>query len=602
MSNAHAANERELNTQVEQVRLVFVSMQNSLYLGLGLAILLVLALDSPEQRTQLLWWLGMVALVRSICVGYAHWALQRGITTINTPRLITHMCVIKAAEGLAWGCLAWIVMGSGSLAQQLLTMASLAGVSGNAVSLLAPVFPLFLSMQLAQLLAVNSKLLLIDDPSFKILAVGCSLYVLGQIGQTLAAQRTTRHSIALRFENSALVESLQVASEIAEQARIKAEDANLAKSKFLAAASHDLRQPIHAQALFLEVLGRSNLSEKQHKVLDSARTAAGASAQMLDTLLDFSRIEACVIEPQFCAFQLQPLLNKLENELGSLADAKGIVYRSRETNLAVNSDPALLELILRNLITNAIRYTEQGGLLVACRKRGDDVMVEVIDTGIGIACEQQSEIFREFHQLGNSERDRQKGLGLGLAIADGLVRSLGHQLTLVSQPGRGSIFRLRVPLTHSGFSEDIDCLLGSTLLATGPLNGLRVLVIDDDAIVREGMAQLLQDWNCECKVVESIEEALQVVTEWQPQLLISDYRLREGHTGAQAIKQIRQTIGESVSAFIITGDTAPERLREAHESGIPLLHKPVSPYQLYRTMVSSMVVLPITFGKSSPLR
>lgn len=378
-----------------------------------------------------------------------------------------------------------------------------------------------------------------------------------------------------------------MASELAEQARIKAEQANLAKSKFLAAASHDLRQPIHAQALFLEVLERSELSERQHKVLDSARAAAGASAQMLDTLLDFSRIEAGVIEPQFCAFKLQPLLNKLANELGSLADSKGIVYRSRDTSLATYSDPSLLELILRNLISNAIRYTEQGGVLVACRKRGNDVIVEVIDTGIGIALEQQAEIFREFHQLGNPERDRQKGLGLGLAIADGLTRSLEHRLTLVSQPGRGSIFRLHAPLAQSGFSEEVDGLLGGTL-PSGLLDGLRVLVIDDDAAVREGMTHLLEDWNCEYRVVEGIAEALNAVTLWQPQLIISDYRLRESQTGAQAIKRIREVTGEVAPALLITGDTAPERLREAHESGIPLLHKPVSPYQLYRTIVGSM--------------
>lgn len=588
MSSYRTQNKQELDTRVEQVRLVFVSMKNSLYLGLGLALLLVLALDSPERRTLLFSWLGMVALGRIACVGYARWALRRGITTTNTTQLITHMCVIKAFEGVAWGYLAWIVMGEGSLAQQILTMASLAGVSGNAVSLLGPVFPMFLSMLLALLLTMSSKFLLIDDPSFKLLAIGCTLFFLGQAGQALASQRTARRSIALRFENLDLVESLQIVSEHAKQARIKAEQANLAKSKFLAAASHDLRQPIHAQALFLEVLGRSDLSQSQHKVLDSARAAGGASAQMLDTLLDFSRIEAGVIEPQLCAFQLQPLLNKLEIELVSLADAKGIVYRSRETHLAISSDPALLELILRNLLSNAIRYTEQGGLLVACRKRGNDVVVEVIDTGIGIALEQQSEIFREFYQLGNSERDRQKGLGLGLAIAEGLARSLGHQLTLVSHPGRGSIFRLRAPLARSGFSEDVDSLLGGTLLTHGLLKSLRVLVIDDDAIVREGMTHLLEDWSCECRIVEGITEALDVVAQWQPQLIISDYRLRESQTGAQAIEQIREAMGEAIPALLITGDTAPERLREAHESGVPLLHKPVSPYQLYRTIVGSI--------------
>lgn len=587
MSNAHIPNDWELNIRVEQVRLVFASMKNSLYLGLGLALVLGLALDSPERRSMLIGWFVMVAMGRLACVGYAQLALRRGITTTNTSQLIRHMCVIKAFEGIAWGWLTWIVMGEGSLAQQVLTMACLAGVSGNAVSLLAPVFPLFLSMQLAQLITMTSKLFLVDDTSFKLLAMGLILFIVGQAGQALAAQGSTRRSIALRFDNLALVKSLQVASELAEQARIKAEEANLAKSKFLAAASHDLRQPIHAQALFLEVLERSELSERQHKVLDSARAAAGASSQMLDTLLDFSRIEAGVIEPQFCAFKLQPLLNKLANELGSLADAKGIVYRSRDTSLATYSDPALLELILRNLISNAIRYTEQGGVLVACRKRGNDVIVEVIDTGIGIALEQQAEIFREFHQLGNPERDRQKGLGLGLAIADGLTRSLEHRLTLVSQPGRGSIFRLHAPLAQSGFSEEVDGLLGGTL-PSGLLDGLRVLVIDDDAAVREGMTHLLEDWNCECRVVEGIAEALNAVTLWQPQLIISDYRLRESQTGAQAIKRIRQVTGEVPPALLITGDTAPERLREAHESGIPLLHKPVSPNQLYRTIVGSM--------------
>ena len=587
MSNAHIPNDWELNIRVEQVRLVFASMKNSLYLGLGLALVLGLALDSPERRSMLIGWFCMVAMGRLACVGYAQLALRRGITTTNTTQLIRHMCVIKAFEGLAWGWLAWIVMGEGSLAQQVLSMACLAGVSGNAVSLLAPVFPMFLSMQLAQLLAMTSKLFLVDDTSFKLLAIGLILFVAGQAGQALAAQGSMRRSIALRFDNLALVKSLQVASELAEQARIKAEQANLAKSKFLAAASHDLRQPIHAQALFLEVLERSELSDRQHKVLDSARAAAGASAQMLDTLLDFSRIDAGVIEPQLCAFKLQPLLNKLANELGSLADSKGIVYRSRDTSLATYSDPALLELILRNLISNAIRYTEQGGVLVACRKRGNDVIVEVIDTGIGIALEQQAEIFREFHQLGNPERDRQKGLGLGLAIADGLTRSLEHRLTLVSQPGRGSIFRLHAPLAQSGFSEEVDGLLGGTL-PSGLLDGLRVLVIDDDAAVREGMTHLLEDWNCEYRVVEGIAEALNAVTLWQPQLIISDYRLRESQTGAQAIKRIREVTGEVAPALLITGDTAPERLREAHESGIPLLHKPVSPYQLYRTIVGSM--------------
>ncbi|QLF95056.1 response regulator [Pseudomonas sp. ABC1] len=560
-------------------------MKNSLYLGVTLALLLVMVLYDNERHTRLLGWLAMVVAGRLLCVGYARWALRRGVEQDNALRLIVHMGVIKAFEGLAWGLLAWIAMGQASLPEQLLVMASLAGVGSNAVSLLAPVFPLYFSMQSMLLLTINSKLWVIGDPTFRMLALGCALYVAGQVGQALLAQRASRRSIALRFENLELVERLRGVSEQAEQARIKAEEANLAKSKFLAAASHDLRQPVHAQELFLEVLARSDLSDDQHKVLNNARVASQASAEMLNTLLDFSRIEAGVITPRRCVFQLQPLLNKLANELGGLADAKGIVYRSRETHLAVNSDPALLERILRNLITNAIRYTETGGLLVACRKRGERVSIEVIDTGIGIDARQQREIFREFHQLGNPERDRLKGLGLGLAITDGLVRSLGHGLSLVSEPGRGSIFRVLLPLARSDFSEDVRDLMGGPALPSGLLQGLRVLVIEDDASLRMGMLQLLAEWGCDCRTVEGLDEALAEVGEWSVQLLVSDYRLREHLTGAEVIARAREAAGRELPALIITGDTAPERLREAHDSGVPLLHKPVSPAQLYRTMV-----------------
>lgn len=566
--------------RVEQVRLVFEGMKNSLYLGLGLAVVLVMALDTPERRSLLLGWLGLVTIGRVLCVGYAVRGLRAGITLDNTQRLIRNMGLIKVFEGFAWGSLAWIEMGQGSLPEQLLVMASLAGVSGNAVSLLAPVFPLYACMQLTQLTVIVSRLLMIEGDAYNVLALGCLLFVAGQAGQALIAQRTSRQSIALRFENLQLVGRLQ-------QARAKAEHANQAKSKFLAAASHDLRQPVHAQELFLEVLASSELSEVQSKVLGNARAASQAAAQMLNILLDFSRIEAGVIEPQRCTFHLQPLLHKLEIELGGQADAKGIVYRSRETALAVDSDPALLELMLRNLITNAIRYTEHGGVLIGCRRRGDHVSIEVVDTGIGIDPAHQTEIFREFHQLGNPERDRTKGLGLGLAITDGLAHSLGHVITLVSAVGRGSIFRISVPLSRRGFSD-----YAFNSLAIQPdygtcLRGLCVLVIDDDPIVLQAMEHLLSDWGCDCRIEEHVDDAaLQRLAGWPVQIVISDFRLRDEQTGANAIQKVRAVFGSALPALLITGDTAPERLREARASGIPLLHKPVSPRQLHHALVN----------------
>jgi CheY-like chemotaxis protein len=204
----------------------------------------------------------------------------------------------------------------------------------------------------------------------------------------------------------------------------------------------------------------------------------------------------------------------------------------------------------------------------------------VWDTGIGIAPQDQKEVFREFHQLGNPERDRRKGLGLGLAIAEGLSRTLGHDLSLVSIPQRGSVFRITLPVDTSIPAAQLAMAQSKTRL----LNA-RLLVIDDDEIVREGMLYLLRDWGCECEAAESIEEALALARINAPNVVISDYRLREQRTGVEAIAALRALLGDALPALLITGDTAPERLREAQASGIPLLHKPVSPSKLYRKLV-----------------
>jgi two-component system, sensor histidine kinase len=389
-----------------------------------------------------------------------------------------------------------------------------------------------------------------------------------------AAHLLTYKAISLNFANIDLAKSLHEQKLIAEQA-------NLAKSKFLAAASHDLRQPIHAQGLFLEVLSKTELSSQQIGLLDSARASSEATSELLDSLLDFSRIEAGVIEPQSRPFLLQPLLSKIENEFTPQAREKQLEYRSRAANMSVQSDPVLLERILRNLVTNAIRYTNRGGLLVACRRHGQRAVIEVWDTGIGIAAEFQGDVFREFHQLGNPERDRRKGLGLGLAIAQGLARTLGHDLTLCSVPQRGSMFRLVLPVAA-------DCLPEHQVIAAlseSQLLGIKVLVVDDEESVREGMLHLLRDWGCESEAAESIEEALALASATPPDMVICDYRLREQRTGVEAIVALRALLGNSLPALLITGDTAPQRLREAQASGVPLLHKPVAPEQLYRALV-----------------
>jgi signal transduction histidine kinase/ActR/RegA family two-component response regulator len=568
---------------VEQLRLQLGNIGSSVIPTILLALLLVWVLSNEANALAIRAWAGLTILFKL----YLAWDAQRLLATEISPaharRLLRRKMVINALDGALWGSLAWAALGSTSVAGSVLVVAVLAGVAGSSMSSLAPIFPVFVVFGAAELIVLGARLWTMDDPAYNGLAVAAVLYTAALLGQARNGSRAARRAIGLRFENHELIERLRVETEHAQAAHRAAEEANLAKSRFLAAASHDLRQPIHAQGLFLEVLARTRLSADQYDALANARATWQASAEMLDTLLDFSRIEAGVVEPQMQVFALQPLLNKIENELAPQADAKGIVYRSRETHAAVRSDPALVALILRNLVSNAIRYTEQGGVLVACRAHGEQVALEVWDTGIGIEPAQHEAIFREFHQLGNAERDRRKGLGLGLAIAQGLARALGQPLSLSSVPGRGSVFRLALPAARAGVVEE-----DGARVAPGPGRSfdLRVLVIDDDESVRTGMRQLLAAWGCACDVADSIEEAQALARARRPGLVISDYRLRELRTGAEAIAALRREFGAGLPALLITGDTAPQRLREARASGVPLLHKPVLPSQLYRAMTA----------------
>ncbi|MBS7807255.1 hybrid sensor histidine kinase/response regulator [Variovorax sp. PCZ-1] len=420
---------------------------------------------------------------------------------------------------------------------------------------------------------------------------------------------TLNRSIVLAYENQELVQQLQSQAVQLNESMRAAQDANTAKTKFLAAASHDLRQPVHALNLFVEVLSGTQLDEKQTTMVQHIRSASQASREMLNTLLDYSRIEAGVMTPKPSPTSIAPMLRALEDEFGPQADGRKLVYRTRDTDCIAMCDPTMTALILRNFVSNALRYTHSGGILVCARKRGVQVIVQVMDTGVGIAREHWEDVFKEFRQLGNEERDRQKGLGLGLAIAKGLAQSMGARIELSSRLGHGSVFTLCLPLVdvqggavasvsgnsfeHSGMATrsggwmitdlPASSSMPSPLKAAPSLQGKKVLVVDDENAVRLSMKVLLQSWECHVRVAEGMDEVLQMLGEdgFSLDLLITDYRLREGITGGDIIKAVREKLrtseGAILPAIIITGDTAPERIREASSyEATTLLHKPVS--------------------------
>lgn len=557
---------------VEQMRLLYRNLGSSVVPAVLLAILLTITLSNDTNQIALLLWCTAVIASKLGAAIHARRKLVAGIPREKIRREVAWLGLMHLLYGAIWGALTWITLDNTTVTGNILVLAVLAGVLGNTVALLSPVLPIFMSFMLAQAFVMGSHLWWMNDPNYDALLLASILYLASLLGQARNSATAAHAAIELGFENEGLMK-------LANAAQRDAEQANQAKSKFLAAASHDLRQPIHAQGLFLEVLGRTELTAYQNKVLASARSASLASSEMLNTLLDFSRIEAGVLKPHLKPFDLQSLLNKIENDLALQADAKGIVYRARDTTTVVNSDASLVEMILRNLVSNAIRYTDRGGVLTACRRRGDQAVVEVWDTGIGIDQSQQQGIFREFHQLGNPERDRRKGLGLGLAVAQGLAKLLGHDLSLSSRPGRGSVFRLTLPLSNVAVVQEPNWKHDAQ-----DLRGMHVLVIDDDEAVLLGMAQLLLSWGCTVDKADSIKKALALAQLQTPHAVISDYRLREQRTGAEAIAALRGRLGDDLPALLITGDTAPERLRDALASDVPLLHKPVSTEQLFQML------------------
>jgi two-component system, sensor histidine kinase len=552
----------------ERLRLLYGNVASTVLPTYLLCLLMYVALATAETRSGLVAWCVAVTVSKTASWLHARHQLARPVTEAR--RRVVTLTIMNALDGIAWGSISWAILGKTGLAGSVLAIAIICGAVGSSVSLLSPVVSAFYAFVIMAIGLTAVRVWLFHDPTYRALAIAGVLYVVNLIGQARGSSAAAQAAIELRFQNIDLLAQLRARTQ-------EAEAANLAKSKFLAAASHDLRQPVHAEGLLLESLGRTALDDNQQSILQSARAASRASADMLDTLLDFSRIEAGVVEAKPRVVPLQPLFHQLELELAPEAEQKGLAYRCRETYLAVRADPILVERILRNLIGNAIRYTERGGVLVACRRRRDLVRIEVWDTGIGIAAEEQQAIFREFHQLGNPERDRKKGLGLGLAIADSLAKKLGQRISVRSRAGKGSVFRFELPLCHDAFVDE------PLPPPRHSLENVHVLVIDDDALVRAGMMQMLKDWGCSCDAVHSVAPALAAARARRPTVVISDYRLPGHETGAMAVAALRAELPE-LPALLVTGDTAPARIFEATASGIPLLHKPVSPSLLRRAL------------------
>jgi signal transduction histidine kinase/CheY-like chemotaxis protein len=376
-------------------------------------------------------------------------------------------------------------------------------------------------------------------------------------------------------------------SKVEERTR-QLEAANQAKSRFVAAASHDLRQPLHALGLFVEQLqGKLRASERAH-IVSRIKDALSAMNELFSALLDISKLDAGATPINITVFPVAQLLAHAETTFAGAAREKELTFRALPSDAWVRSDFILLQQIVFNLVHNALRYTRGGGVLVGCRKRGDQLRIEVWDSGIGIAADQHDKIFGEFYRLGEPDRDRRAGLGLGLAIVDRLCRMLGHPIEVKSTVGKGSVFAVTVPLAPA----DKRAIEASIVPRAQPSlsHDKLVLVIDDDPLVLEGMSGIFRKWGCRVVTADSDRKALEAATGQGdvPDLIISDYHLANGRTGIETIEWLRGELSAPIPAFLISGDTDPATLHEAKVKGFHLLHKPVNPMAL-RAMFNQAV-------------
>ncbi len=397
---------------------------------------------------------------------------------------------------------------------------------------------------------------------------GITLFVYG-----LSIKKSHTQSLQLRRENVALLEQYR-------QAKIEAEESSKAKTRFLAAASHDLRQPLQAMGLLIDLLDRADSPQERSKIIRSVKSSSDTLLGMLDLILDVGRIEAGVVKVKTRQLRLQELFDALRDDFQIRAVEKGIDLVVEPTALSTVSDPRLLRRILANFVANAIEYTDSGRVWIEA-KPGDTgvIKVSVGDTGRGIPAEHLDQVFQEYFQVdGERGSGRERGgMGLGLAIASGLSNALEHDIGVESEPGSGSVFSIELPLAESAAPD----VTPDTEKGPETMDNWKVLVIEDDDAVRDTLEMVLVSWGLRVRGVTSFTDAMRVVQMgYKPDLALSDFRLADEYSGADVLDAIREQ-HPGVAGLLLTGDTSPERILAANDSGYMLLHKPVKPTELW---------------------
>jgi PAS domain S-box-containing protein len=372
--------------------------------------------------------------------------------------------------------------------------------------------------------------------------------------------------------------------EVADESRRSADRANQAKSRFLATASHDLRQPLQTLALLNGALRRMEKSPDTAEVLAQQDHAVATMSRLLNALLDISKLESGAVKPELRDFRIATVLESVRREFAPVAESKGLELLVEAAEDSVRSDPALVEQILKNLVSNAVKYTRKGRVVVRCRREGAALRIEVVDTGVGIPAAQLAYIYDEFYQVGVPANSSREGYGLGLSIVQRLVKLLDVRLEATSEVGKGSVFTLLLPLAHSRISDPGSQEPRARQTPEPAATGVDVLLVEDDASVRDATGMLLRVEGYRVTAVASLAEAVRAATEATPELLVTDYHLGDGELGTQVIAALRERVGADLKIILLTGDTSAVIKEMRSDPNLRILSKPVDAEELLRLL------------------
>lgn len=569
----------------EQIKLAYEQLHVASLASISGYIILPILLWKQVPHVNIFFWLSMsivfLLIAPHILLRQYHRADEQTRKKEYWSRWLVGVAFIGSCF---WGSLGILLYPPNSLVYQFVLMFFVSVGASVATIIGASYQPLFWAKFLPNILPFSVFVLFQGDAMHALMGLGIPLFY----GTALLVLYRNLHkhlldSLRLRLEKNHLIEQLQIKKQAAEKASTE-------KSRFLAAASHDLRQPLHAQMLLVDELKSMAKNEHCAKTIAKLETSMKAMNGLFNELLDISKLDACTITPNASDFAISDIFAELALDYTPLAKNNGLLLRIHPSNFIIHSDQNLLSRILRNLVSNAIRYTSKGGILIGCRRRKQSVLIQIWDTGLGIPDAEREHIFNEFYQLNNPERDRNKGLGLGLAIVARLADLLQHKVRIHSILKKGSVFSVEVPLAHGTAAAPKPTDNRAVTQWERDIAGLNVLLVDDDELILATMRDLFTKWGCNIWAASSLDTAMSHLGSLigRLDLIVADYRLRNNTTGIQVIDQLELVLNKRVPAIIVTGDTSPQILQEINQSGRYVLHKPVTPQKL-RQFISEVL-------------